>query len=301
VKFIKIIVVLSAVIILGRFAAAQQSPADKWTRLQTDNGQFSIEVPEGYSYFYDADGFQVSDNGADYRLREVNFVNAFHDGTLVSFEVYRGRSGALEPLAKSTLVRGAGLKKVEFKGIEAKEIVKEDDQSYFVSRYFRSKEFIYVVSALSRKGETPVMKRFFQSLIFAPGSKSASPDFTRLSTLHVAAIDIRTKDVVPVPTGSPVDKPPAPGPDDKPVVIASKPRAHYIDAAREKNVQGSIQLRLELAANGYIPRIEVLKVLPQGLFRQVLFAALRIKFLPAEKNRRPVAVRKVLEYTFAIY
>ncbi len=293
--------ILGVIFIFTQAAIAQPTPSDKWTRLQTDNGEFSIEVPESFSYFYDSDGFQVSEGGTDFRLRDVNFVNAFHDGTLVSFEVYRGTSSALDPLAKSAVYKGIGLKNVDFKGIQVKEFVRKNDQSYFVSRCFRSKEFIYVVSALSREAETPVMKHFFESLRFAKGSKSASPEFTRLSKLHVTPVDIRTKDVAPMQSTPPVDKPATPAPDDKLLVIGSKPKAHYIVAAREKNVQGSIQLRLELAPNGYVPRIEVLKSLPQGLFRQVVFAAMRIKFLPAEKNRQPIAVQRVLEYSFSIY
>lgn len=167
-KLTKIIFLISVVLIAGSFVLAQHPPSDEWTRLQTDDGKFSIEVPARFSYFYDKDGFQVSQSSSDYRLRDVNIVNACYGGTLVSFEVYRGEHFALEPLAKSTIPWDLGLKKTSFKGIAVREIERTEDGYYFISRYFRSKNFIYVVSALSRTGETPAMRRFFESLVFKP-------------------------------------------------------------------------------------------------------------------------------------
>lgn len=38
---------------------AQENVAE-WVRVQNDNGEFSIEVPTKHNYFYDKEGFSVS-------------------------------------------------------------------------------------------------------------------------------------------------------------------------------------------------------------------------------------------------
>jgi hypothetical protein len=53
--------------------------------------------------------------------------------------------------------------------------------------------------------------------------------------------------------------------------------------------------------NGSIPDITVLKTLPEGLLRQAVFAALRTKFIPKEKDGLPIATKSTFEFGFHIY
>lgn len=48
-----------ALLVLTSFMAveAQVGSTDKWTRVQSDNGEFSIEVPDNYSYVFDRTGY----------------------------------------------------------------------------------------------------------------------------------------------------------------------------------------------------------------------------------------------------
>lgn len=68
-----------------------------------------------------------------------------------------------------------------------------------------------------------------------------------------------------------------------------------------KAVTGTIRVRLTFAKDGFVSKIVVLKSLPEGLLRQSLFAALRIKFLPKMKDGSPETVIKMVEYKFDIY
>ena len=296
-KLGKIICILTFVCAAWQGAFAQD---DKWVRVQSDNGEFSIEVPDKFSYFFDRAGFQVSSGSSDFPLREVSILNAFRNGTLLSFEVYRASGDAIGPLIETSVSRGTEIKKSSLNSVQAREVVKVEDTFHFVSHYFKSKQYIYAVTALSRTGDVPEVKRFFDSLRFAPGAKAPLPDVRRLSTISVSPVDIKTMDVAPAGRTTPTDRP-VPTPYEKPLIIASRPRASYVDAARSKNVQGKVQLRIEFGKDAYISNIEVLKTLPEGIFRQALFAALRLKFLPAERNGEPVAVKRTVEYGFSIY
>lgn len=301
-------VLLSA---LCSLAAAQNGDIGSWTRVQSDNGEFSIEVPEDFSYFFDSDGFIVGEDQRDYPVREMNLLNAYLDETLISFEVYRADPDAMTALLKSTLDHGGGKSsKTRFHGIEVREVVKTNDrifspgqEFYFVSRYFKSKEFVYILTGLSRQGETAIIKRFFESLKFAPGAGTLLPGVRRFGELKISPIEIKVVEPPPQPDKSAgvLPKPAAPDPDYKQAIIASKTRASYVKRARDNDVQGAVRLRLVLNEKGYFPNIDVMRTLPDGLVRQAIFAALRIKFLPARKGGKEVPIRKILEYTFSIY
>ncbi|HEX3102594.1 MAG TPA: TonB family protein, partial [Pyrinomonadaceae bacterium] len=85
------------------------------------------------------------------------------------------------------------------------------------------------------------------------------------------------------------------------VVIISKPRPGYTEAARTKAIQGTITLQVPFLRNGSLGPITVIKGLPEGITEQGLAAAQRMSFLPARVNGVPVTVSKQIEYTFSIY
>lgn len=85
------------------------------------------------------------------------------------------------------------------------------------------------------------------------------------------------------------------------LLILSKDRPSYTDAARSNNTQGTVKLLLLLKADGDIGKISVVKGLPNGLTQEAIRAAKRIKFLPAQVNGSSVDVERMVEYSFAIY
>ena len=95
--------------------------------------------------------------------------------------------------------------------------------------------------------------------------------------------------------------PVTPDPNETNVKIISKPKATYTDAARMNGVSGTIRLLIELASDGKVRNILVIKRLGSGLDEQALDAARDIKFTPATKNGVPISVVKTFEYSFMIY
>lgn len=85
------------------------------------------------------------------------------------------------------------------------------------------------------------------------------------------------------------------------LVIASKPRAAYTDAARQNNEQGTVLLRVTFLANGSIGNVEVVKSLGYGLTESAIAAVRQITFLPAQQNGVNMAVIRQVEFGFAIY
>ena len=181
------------------------------------------------------------------------------------------------------------------------QIVTTKSEYHCIRQYFSTKNRIYILTAASRKGETSTMKRFLGSLVLTSEDKEIKDDKSVLfSTLKPTTINLITKKKEKEDKTD-VNKKEETADKISKLIILIKPRPSYTDAARYKGVQGNIQLRIKLDENGYMPEMEIVKDLPEGLMRQAIFAALRMKFLPYEENEKPQAIRKTLVFTFTIY
>ncbi len=94
--------------------------------------------------------------------------------------------------------------------------------------------------------------------------------------------------------------PVAPEPGVTPLKIISKPRPGYTDEARNSNVSGIIVAAVLFGASGKVENVLIIKRLGAGLDQQVARAARAIKFEPQKENGKPVAVVKMVEYSFEI-
>jgi TonB family protein len=83
--------------------------------------------------------------------------------------------------------------------------------------------------------------------------------------------------------------------------VLSKPEPTYTKAARDAYVEGTVVLRAIFTADGNVKNILVLSPLPNGLTERSINAARKIKFQPATKDGRPVAVFIQIEYNFNLY
>jgi TonB family protein len=93
-------------------------------------------------------------------------------------------------------------------------------------------------------------------------------------------------------------KPPVP---DARAVILWKTEPRYTDAARDRQINGTVTLGVELLADGNVGRIEVILGLPEGLNDAAADAARKTIFLPAVKNRQFVTTSTRMVMTFNIY
>jgi len=88
---------------------------------------------------------------------------------------------------------------------------------------------------------------------------------------------------------------------DRKARLLSRPAPAYPRRARRGDVQGTVVLRVVLAASGKVEKITVLKGLPGGVTEEAIKAARQIKFVPAERDGRPVSQSAIVEYNFNLY
>ncbi len=306
----KIFFALLAVVLFSTLIKAQNQTAD-WVRAQSDNGEFSIEVPAEYGFFADKDGFSVSGSSNTYFLQEMNMLNAFHDKTLLSFESYKGGKSALDAIRERDAKKGES-SEIKRDGYNVKQIIIKNQNSYTIRQYFNSKNYIYILTAASRNGETPALRRFLDSVVFKPldaKTNQAPTVDSKLKTILFSALKATPIEVDANPqplqkSGVSSSSLPAPQVKDEnasPLVILYKSPASYTNAARIKGEEGIVRLRITFSQAGYISKIAFLKSLGEGLLRQAVFAALRIKFIPQEKDGKPQTATKIIEYSFDVY
>jgi hypothetical protein len=309
---IRVLVALTVILIFQGFCLAQTNQADDWIRVQSDDSEFSIEVPAKYGFFHDTDGFLLTDDSKTYRLKEMNMLNAFYEKTLLSFESYEtSNPKTLADIFQKREQKNGQLSEIQRGDIHIKQILFKIENTFAVQQFILSKTHLYILTAASRNGETPALKRFLDSLIFKPAdvktnqTQAVSPKLkiVPFSALIMSSLDVDKNPAPPKkPDNSKSSAPSLPKDENSlSTIIITKPRPSFTEAARNDFETGKIQLRLTFSEEGRITKIGFLKSLRDGLVREAVLAALRIKFLPAEKDGKPQTVSKVLEYSFSIY
>jgi TonB family protein len=306
-------------IALSSAISAQMSVVPRsaeWIRIQSDNGEFSVEVPRNSVFYASQNGFLISEGGFnnDNHLKDMKMLSSFSERTLINLETYLAPKSALDAIysidtsyVKSFENLGANFKEsvVDKPTYRLKQTLKRKTEATMIRQYFASKNRIYILTAASRDGITPEMSRFFDS-VKVNDNKAVlpAPDVPVFSNLPITEPKIemqllsdddwKSRNKAPAPPAAEADN------GIKKPVILLQSKAAYIASARRNNTRGTVRLKLTLSPGGYISKIVVQRTRPDGLLRQALFAALRIKFLPREKNGIAETAEITREYAFMV-
>jgi TonB family protein len=80
--------------------------------------------------------------------------------------------------------------------------------------------------------------------------------------------------------------------------IIHKVEPQYTPEAKDDKIEGTVQLRLEITADGFAQNIHVTKSLDPGLDANAMTAVSQWRFKPGMKDGEPVAVYAAIEVTF---
>jgi len=87
---------------------------------------------------------------------------------------------------------------------------------------------------------------------------------------------------------------------DTPVSLLSKPTPVYTAEARQKKIEGDVELDVEFTASGQIHVLRVLQGLGYGLDEAAVAAAQQIRFNPARRDGQPVDSHGRLRIVFRL-
>ena len=85
----------------------------------------------------------------------------------------------------------------------------------------------------------------------------------------------------------------------RPVPLNS-PEPSYTTKAQKNGVEGTSNIRVLVGEDGTVKRARILTGLPYGLSYQALDAAYQLRFKPATKDGKPVAIWQTIEIEFRL-
>jgi hypothetical protein len=273
-----------------------------WDKLQTDDGELTLKMPAGcYSNFYDRDGISVYDRDSrdKYRLTEMRIISCYHDGAMLNVEIYQSAwaKAAAKTMRKTLNIGGDELN--TGKDFYAVGQVTNKENYVLEQRLAASDTQVYLITAAARQSPNETMRTFLDSVQFADQDAAVKPDgnAVMISSLENRLPKVyKENEITAVPNSKPVTE----DPTRKKFIILSKISASYTAAAKKYNTSGIVRLRLVFGESS-ITGLEVMKDLPNGLLREAIISALRMKYLPEERDGKPVSTMNFIEYHFSVY
>ncbi|MBX7222919.1 MAG: TonB family protein [Blastocatellia bacterium] len=104
----------------------------------------------------------------------------------------------------------------------------------------------------------------------------------------------RTNATVPPPTRAETVTPTV----VRPMQILSREKPRYTELATRHKVAGDVVLNVQFRADGTVGEVTVLRGLGYGLDESAVQAAKRIKFIPAERDGKPIDSLNKVQYSF---
>lgn len=310
---------LLALFCASTFAQETKNISNKtngWVRLSFESGEFSFEMPSDYVYFYDKDGFYNSPRNSSktYQYKEMRMFNAFSEKTVMSVEIYDvpAPKKYLNTLLEDQNFKGSktGESEADYtvKQIEQKSIEdfrnKRDIEISHITKFIASKNHLYILTVANRGAKTAAFEHFLSSIKLDAAQKNPVDNIKTVNISSLTPISIQqiaetieeTKDnKSPVAPNQPIEV------AENPILFLTKPKPNYTEAARTAGNKGIIRLRTTFSKDGRISKIGIISSLPNGLTRNAFFSALRIKFIPQEKDDQFISITRVVEYSFDIY
>jgi hypothetical protein len=176
----------------------------------------------------------------------------------------------------------------------------KNDKTHIIRQYFYSKKLLYIITASSRDGETSAMKRFLASMIFKPDTAdSKNLNATKFSDLKATQISLEEN--LEKTKQKKEKKKVDPDPKINPLSIVTQPLVLSLVAPSNNFLGGTVRLEVTFSEVGQISKIVVCEKLKPVFQRDVILSALRMKFLPEEKDDMPMSVTKTVQYNYGRY
>lgn len=265
-----------------------------WRRVSPKGEEFSFSTPVRPSLLIHNPGKTFGEDGE--KVKEQREYSAYVDGFIFVMESYR--VSGLKRLLKDMGDRFRKLQfieDVELNGFKGKKYNLGSDKYFGYLYHFVTRGHVYILTMAARDSRHPFMDRFLSSLSLGDNASVVEEVIPQLEDTSIANIDLNT----PPANLGPIFR------KSKDVTqrlsLVGRPEPSYTERARKSQTMGTIILRAVMTAWGEVIVIEVVKGLKDGLIETAIEAAKNIRFLPAEKDGRPVSSLLQIEYNFNLY
>jgi TonB family protein len=267
-------------------AGAQTDPPD-WHRYTIKGEQFSVALPAQPSL--------------DYRLRRVDSrerleitLGAYAEGVVYLIRVFENRSQrqSLGSFIDDRTSSGHRLNRKTERDLTIEGIAGKTFSFDGTVQFFSKGDRLYQFTAYGAPQDDVRVTRFFSSISLVDNKDAFKLPDEVPSQPSTAGTTSGSNDPEQIFSPKEVDK------SFQPVL---NPLPEYTEAARQKQIKGTVVLRCTLSANGQVTTIQVVEGLPHGLTEMAIAAARKLRFIPAMKDGKYVSVSTQLVYTFNLY
>ena len=275
----------------------QESPAEQtasWQRYTVKGEEFSIKFPTHpamTTYKKSGWGYQ--------RNRRERHIGAYADGvvyivfSLEDGEPHQAFKASIEEIVSSSEGVRSTEQDLSLNGFSGKQYSGPSPLGETV-QIFATKNRFYHFRVFGAKAEDPRVKQFFSSISLGKkveGIEVSDGQGTPFEpTDQFASSFIDTSGTIF--TGKQVDRK---------AILVMKPEPTYTEAARKKEITGTVVLKVVFSRKGSVTNIRTDVALPEGLTEKAIDAAKKIKFIPAMKDGKFVSMWMQLEYNFNLY
>ena len=285
-------------------------------RFQSDNGEFSLEMPADSEYFYDKDGFFFETPGRGFfRFMDMQMLNGVSGRTYMSVEIYR----VTNPKAyinELLLQSGFAVKKIEtgIKGItvqtavlgpRSQGVLKTTGRTAnYQAVYAASKTHIFIATVWNRGDANSISKAFLSSIRF--GSNDAIKEASTVGSLKPVFISslnpLTIREIAGqmskdesrnVRENSEIDPK-----DPNSIFFLSSPWAGNIMATNNMLAKGKVALKVTYGSDARVKKVLHMSGLGGNSSRNAFFAILRTKFLPQELDGVALSTDRKIIYEF---
>jgi hypothetical protein len=293
---------------LSAFGQTAHSPL-KLKTFSLPDEEFSVEVPEGFTYFK----LHNTKNSLDSRGEFQGSLNRFY-----LFVDQAKKAEQFKQVVSFARSYKQTLTRVDFFGHKADKVEFVDNDGYYHRILIvetRARTFSLQVVSTGKDEATAL--RFINSfkIITEPDvdkgssgadifqvSRSTNTSETQVEEIENNYVDWRS------PISKRPSSPSASQNSQIPTVknetgfaVLSKASPKYNEFARFYNIQGHLLLRVTFGKDGIIGSISPVKKLPFGLVESSIRAARKIKFKAPIRDGEPFTIVKLVDYGFSFY
>jgi TonB family protein len=262
---------------------AKQAGLSTWKRYKVEGERFSVSLPT-----VPAMTTYRTLIREQRKTRRQRNIGVYADGTVYSIFTSENVGQSLNDFIRERIRYkrwdNASETSVVVGDFQGRQYSNVDKTLRDTAQFFSADERYYEFSATGYYDEDAV-KHFFSSIVFSRNADG-----------------IEVQDGAGVPFDNPTCQENLMGSKvDGKARLVMKPEPRYTEGAREKQVVGSVVLKVVFSCNGSVSDIRIVDGLPHGLTEQAIAAAKKIKYVPAVKGGKFASMWMQLVYNFNLY
>lgn len=292
-----LLLTISITLLVGVVYGQENNPAEQaasWQRYTVKGEEFSIKFPTHPAMTtYKKSGWNYQRN------RRERHLGAYADGvvyivfSLEDGEPHQALKASIEEIVSSSEGVRSTEQDLSLNGFSGKQYSGPSPLGETV-QIFATKNRFYHFRVFGARAEDPRVKQFFSSI-------SLGKKVEGIEVSDGQGIPFKPTDQFTSSNLDPSGKSFVGREVDRKAILIMKPEPAYTEAARQKQITGTVVLKTVFSSNGSVVNIVTVNGLPDGLTEKAIDAARKIKFIPAVKDGKFVSMWMQLEYNFNLY